>query len=177
MDKDLVARLDREAAQLWEFHDPTQKPCWAWLAGIIDGEGCIDISLGQRKVKGHRTLLHQVRVVIQMTHKPTIQKVRQLTNVGSIRSVPRKPPQRNTWSWKATGARQVSAVLRLCLPWLVTKREEALIALAFAEMLRLSDDRFKTVTPQALAGRQALASAIRIVRKAESVGSQQGQRL
>jgi intein/homing endonuclease len=94
----------------------------AWLAGLFDGEGCVWCRWPKRT---------NVIVEIKMTHKATIQRVNKLCRgrfaIGnlSLGSLGKKDQWR--WSLDTNGARYF---LKLVGPYLVTKKREAIIALA-----------------------------------------------
>jgi len=97
----------------------------AWLAGIFDGEGCVWCRWPKRK---------NVIVEIKMTHFETIHRINSLfqgriaTGALSKNAFGRKPQWR--WSLDTRGSR---LFLSLVLPYLVTKRREAEIALQLCD--------------------------------------------
>lgn len=109
----------------------TQK---AWLAGLVDGEGCIFIKgvppaqCGPRQKNWSFALW----VKVGMCHEPTIRKIQEITGVGSIPNPPKVNIKKQSvpWSWIANG-RESGAVLRLIRPYMVTKAGEADVGLAF----------------------------------------------
>mgnify|MGYP001585454592 CR=1 FL=1 len=98
----------------------------AWLAGIIDGEGSISISDRRRDGRWFRLDLD-----IGMTHETTIDYIFHLTDLGN-------KGQRDDGDdrhaichlWRASGE-DAQIILKQVLPFLVTKRQQALIALEF----------------------------------------------
>ncbi len=117
----------------WEFRDKQEIPLWAWLAGIIDGEGAIflsDYKDPRRGYYGDKLLL-----AVQMTHEETIRKIQQITNVGQIHEyLPMSSSNRRiSYRWSCY-EQQAAAILRLCFPWLVTKRKHAEVALRFMDV-------------------------------------------
>lgn len=113
----------------WEIRGSQEKEQWAWLAGIIDGEGAIGLGTEAEQ---------QVNLQVSMTHQATIERLREITNVGYIVAwLPKGPTKSKTYKkaykWQCK-SRDAVAVLRLCLPWLYTKKEEALIAIEYMNM-------------------------------------------
>lgn len=100
----------------------------AYLAGIIDGEGCIHI-LKQRKGKFvYYTLFMQVA-----NTDPKLMLWIQEIFGGNVR--PRKlcrSNKRNVWQW-VLAARQAEEVLRLVIPFLVVKKDQAELSLQFRD--------------------------------------------
>jgi len=107
----------------------------AWLAGIIDGEGCISISHYWHKIKQYDK--YDLKLLISMTHKATIQRVKSIAGVGVIYPIPPSgKKKRMQYRWVAYG-HQAASVLRLCLPFMTTKKEEAILALEFSEQAKI----------------------------------------
>ena len=104
----------------------------AWLAGLIDGEGCISLTR-RRPQRKNRALAYNYRLVLKVTmcHEATVRRCRELTGLGSIHSQESQRAhytQAYTWFCNAGDA---GMIIEALLPWLVTKREEALVALDF----------------------------------------------
>ncbi len=96
----------------------------AWAAGLFDGEGCITL---KRDYNGSIPT-YSLRLVVVNTHLPALEELRLLFGLGSIRqSAPRSKKQKARWDWRVA-SRQAETVLRLLLPHLRIKREEAKIA-------------------------------------------------
>ena len=104
---------------------------WAWLAGLIDGEGWIGLS------QPHEHSLGQIFLRIIMTSQKTVERIKEISHVGSIRQLPpQKSHHKTAYSWQAE-SREAAGVLRRCLPFLVTKKSQAELALEDAEITRL----------------------------------------
>ena len=103
----------------------------AWAAGIIDGEGAISMTKAKPGTNRRKTLSFQVRITVQMTHKPTIQKLHKLFG-GSFTFAKARDPvkHRPTYRWYVGDLMTVD-ILSLTLPYLVTKKEQALVVLEF----------------------------------------------
>jgi hypothetical protein len=104
----------------------------AWVAGIVDGEGCISIirhppTPGSR-CRSNRYTLH---VKVTMGHKSTISRLVEVMGVGTLQNhAPRGPRTNASYSWIAQ-ARHGEQAIRLMRPYLLTKAKEADVALAF----------------------------------------------
>lgn len=97
----------------------------AWLAGIFDGEGCIWSRWPKRA---------NVHVEIKMAHEATVRRINELFPgrfvLGNISAgALAKKPQ---WRWQLD-TKKTKVFLELVLPYLFTKREEALIALKLCD--------------------------------------------
>ena len=92
----------------------------AWAAGIIDGEGCISLGPTSGRVQ---LILHVGQVDIRM-----LQKLYSIFG-GIIKPMKdHRPRRRAVWRWRVRGD-QAAQVLKLILPWLVIKHEQAELAL------------------------------------------------
>jgi hypothetical protein len=109
----------------------------AWAAGLFDGEGCISI---HTNASGKQ---HTLRMTMQMVHKPTIERLRDIIGSGSINKAPRSKRNRNfrtAWCYSVVCQQAVTALERL-RPHLVTKATEADIALTFYDAKDSTDER------------------------------------
>ncbi len=105
------------------------KADWAWLAGIIDGEGCINVAV----YRGSKIGRYQLGVRVKMTHRPTIERCGEIAGVGRpVYSIPRDSGRKKAlYSWHVTRTVDVQYVLRNVLPYLTTKKAQALVGLEF----------------------------------------------
>jgi len=101
----------------------------AWLAGVIDGEGSVFLTRG----RGRSPILC---LNIGMTHKETIDHIKKITGVGSIYPRPAGAHRKALYMWQ-TSENEAASVLYCCLPYLITKREQAKLALEFREAKKL----------------------------------------
>jgi hypothetical protein len=101
-----------------------------YLAGIIDGEGCVRFACSNYK-------WHYVRLHVTNTYKPLLDAIQQVHG-GKIK-VHTKPGHPKGWSpswiWDTAGS-NAERVLRLVLPYLIVKRQTVIDALAQAEAKR-----------------------------------------
>jgi deoxycytidine triphosphate deaminase len=87
----------------------------AWLAGIIDGEGCLSVH-----DKG-------VRLTVTNTDKEMLELARSLTGVGQIYEKDDGDPKHKVrYDWVVTRSRHVQELLVRVLPYMVIKRAKAL---------------------------------------------------
>ena len=103
---------------------------YAYLAGIIDGEGCISI----RKCKQGKYIYFKPMIEVSMTHRPTIEFVAKTFGNSvwyEVRAIYR---HKKIYKWRATGT-NVIPILKNILPYLITKREQAIVALEMANLL------------------------------------------
>lgn len=134
----------------------------AWCAGLFDGEGCIFIARQRRKAKSDG---YSLRIAIAMVHRDTLEmfvaRVGAATRICEHRSRARNTrTSRDSWQWMIQG-RGAAEILVKLLPYLVTKRAEAEIALRFRDIPRERESHVRaTRTTVALEGiRQQLKAA------------------
>lgn len=96
----------------------------AWLAGLFDGEGSI--------VEAQRTRPHggSLRITITNTVHPMLEKVCEITGVGSLWLKKSKNPRhQDAWIWSVSGSVALE-LLRRMRPWLFARADRADAALA-----------------------------------------------
>lgn len=105
---------------------------WAWLAGLLDGEGCITINRQRaRNRKDLKTDSFRLYVQITMGHKLALNRCKAISGVGSIQ--PHTVSKKNAnpaFCWMVS-ARDAQRILRNVLPYLAVKRAEAELAMDF----------------------------------------------
>lgn len=88
----------------------------AWLAGVFDGEG--NIAHPRKGRPG-------VRLTVNNTCEPFVQRILEVVATGSIFYRPSKNPRHSDqWVWQCH-AENARILLRQMLPWLIVKREKA----------------------------------------------------
>lgn len=92
----------------------------AWVAGIIEGEGCISM---------HREAGWSVRV--SMTDEDVIQRCHAFTGMGTLRmSEPRGSQTKRVYTWSVLDKRSVARLLMAIYPVLGRRRREAVSRLS-----------------------------------------------
>ncbi len=99
-------------------------PSLGYLAGMVDGEGCINIS--RRMARGGVRPSYRLELVISNNHRPMLEALA-TTYGGSVHAV------RPGHFQLRFGAAATFAVLTNCLPYLLIKGRQARIALDFYE--------------------------------------------
>ena len=108
----------------------------AWAAGLFDGEGCVQIKRDYNDKVNRRWTTYSLRAIVVNTHVPTLVRFKAIVGIGTIRPMAfygahsKKSKQR--WEWQAV-SKQAEMVLRALLPYLVTKKAQAEIALLSRE--------------------------------------------
>lgn len=95
----------------------------AYLAGFFDGEGCVGAYM-----RGDKVVL---RLAVGNTHRPSLDRIQRAFG-GSTCPINQKKRPRNKpqWQWSITGQRAKDA-LAVMLPYLLTKKAQAEIALTW----------------------------------------------
>ena len=79
----------------------------AWLAGLIEGDGCI----------------RRNEVAVASVDKDTIERSRAVADCGQIYCLPRrKPGWSEMYAWKVTARQNVDCVLGAIEPWMLSRR-------------------------------------------------------
>lgn len=97
----------------------------AWLAGLFDGEGSIVFVHKDRATPS-------CRITITSTCYPLLERVKEVAGVGQIivqrRAGHVRPNHLASWHWQTYSANAIN-LLEQMLPWLIVKREKALLAI------------------------------------------------
>ncbi|MBU0791738.1 MAG: LAGLIDADG family homing endonuclease, partial [Gammaproteobacteria bacterium] len=105
----------------------------AWVAGIIDGEGCISVIKSKVNKKEGVYFRYQLNIYVGMIHKPTIYRIKDIFKFGHLAKDDRGSEcSRTRFIW-GVSCNQAEAVLKAILPFMITKKEEARVALEFQE--------------------------------------------
>ena len=102
----------------------------AYIAGIIDGEGCIMIL----KIARGKNVSHYLKIFVKMTHRQTIEWLH-----GKIGGKFYTYHHNNGKNWKDCfecniPTRTVVDLLKLIYPYLITKKKQAALALEFGKI-------------------------------------------
>jgi hypothetical protein len=112
--------------------NPTRED-WIRLAAFIDGEGSILIN--ERNTQGKSNWGPWLRVVIANTDPRLPRWLRMTFGGGAVVARRRaKANHRHAIKWHVS-CRQAEEILRNCLPFLLLKKEQAEIALAYRETI------------------------------------------
>jgi len=106
----------------------------AWAAGLVDGEGCIMIRKN-KPTRGAKNFLYGVRVSLSMTHIPTVERLHQIFqgNLTGYNYDLANKRLRSQLRWEVSGS-DAKEFLELIMPFLYTKRDEAVLALEFLKL-------------------------------------------
>lgn len=124
----------------------SDKTKWSFLAGIFDGEGsftCWRTSARARDYKESGKVYDSfnVRIAIPNTSVPLMKWL--VSYFGGSYYLKREANQKHkaSYEWRPTGANNTKAMLLGMLPYLVIKREQAVLGLEWVDLAYNSKDR------------------------------------
>lgn len=89
----------------------------AWVAGIIEGEGCFVFNNMNGKA------IASVRISVGMTDKDVIDELLNITGIGNIRfKKKQKEHWKDSWTWFVQKQEEQMALINVILPWLKSRR-------------------------------------------------------
>lgn len=105
----------------------------AYIAGILDGEGCIAISKKKCRDGTAKGIQYRLYVSVANTDLKMIKFIKQTTGVGSIYKIKRNCERHKTaWRWNLWSI-QASDLLRDVHSYLITKKNQAKIGIKFID--------------------------------------------
>src|SRR6266404_5180821 len=114
----------------------SDKAKWGYLAGMIDGEGFISLSKGKNPAtngNGYMTSAPRYNLIVSVTGTNENLMKWLIENFGGSWSRDKSPARNPNWkprvSWRCTGNKNKEILLLGVLPYLVIKREQAVIGL------------------------------------------------
>lgn len=115
---------------------------WRWVAAVIDGEGHISV------VERRRSTATARRIAITNCSLPLLVAVARIAGGKIHTHTPPKGTNKQQFQWYVYGA-DMDRVLQLTVPYLVSKRDEALLALAFSKTIRRTNRKRLTADERA----------------------------
>lgn len=111
---------------LWQDSD------LAYIAGIIDGEGCIQIQKPKRRHNRERSQTYKLQLRVANTDLRLIEYINSIFPAYIYNGSEKRKGRRRQFVWHANGAK-AAAVLRAVLPFLICKKEQAMTAISFQD--------------------------------------------
>jgi len=108
----------------------SDKAKYGYLAGILDGEGCITIGAGQKET----CVNYNAIVVVQNTSKVLIDWMQQKFGGQTYLSKRETATTRTAYMWRITKKKDIENLLLAVLPYLIVKKEQAKILLNFVRL-------------------------------------------
>ncbi len=120
-----------------------------YLAGLIDGEGCVGLNRIRGDSKQNESPQYRPRIKVKMVDRPGLDLLKSLFG-GSIRL---HPPWHDQWEWGLMGWGPVSDALQELLPWLLIKNRQARLLIRLAAEVRRQPRR-RPLPPEYLSKRE-----------------------
>ena len=108
----------------------SDKAKYGYLAGILDGEGCITIGAGQKET----CINYNSIVVVQNTSRVLIDWLHNKFGGSVYLSKKATEKTKEAYMWRVLKKRDIEVLLLATLPYLVVKREQAKYLLAFVRL-------------------------------------------
>ncbi len=129
----------------------------SWIAGIVDGEGCLTISKTKPSPKStNRSISYRPIIKVTMGDKATIDRISILFGFSSTMThrLSANPNWNDAFTWSASN-RQAIRAIETIRPYLFTKAAEADVLLEFGNLCNSRTGR-RGVPPELLAAREKL---------------------
>lgn len=97
----------------------------AWLAGIIEGEGCINIS---KPNKGNSN--YYARLNVKMTDYDVLAKAQRIFG-GSIKGPEIQDRKKPAWSWQVANRKDLARILLAIVPLMGERRSAKILEAAY----------------------------------------------
>lgn len=116
-----------------------QKLFLSWLAGFVDGDGCMSISVSFSN--NQFRIIQQVRIALKENDDWILKEIQETTNIGKI-YYSNKGKDNSVCSWQTVSYIDAIKITELILPYLRLKKHKAV---KFLEALKLLDGSKKEV--------------------------------
>lgn len=123
--------MNRKICIDWTHRIIPSKEESAYIAGIIDGEGCIDITCGEKR----KYPQHALRISVGSTSLEMVQFLSKFYPANIKLRMPKGNSKKPLWIWCIV-TKKAAVCLKEILPYLITKREQALIGIEFQEEIK-----------------------------------------
>jgi hypothetical protein len=89
----------------------------AWLAGILEGEGCFSTPSSKRGMV----------ITVSMTDKDIIERLTEITGIGTISSSTPTPPRKPYWNWRVSTTADSIRIALSVAPFLGERRRNKIL--------------------------------------------------
>ena len=113
----------------------SDKAKYAYLAGIIDGEGCLTIGAGR---KGNITNYNSV-IMIASTDEKLIKWLQHNFGGNYYKSSRVSEKWKQAYIWRYLKKKEIEVLLLAVLPYLIIKRKQAILLLEFVRLPRYQE--------------------------------------
>jgi hypothetical protein len=124
----------------------SDKAKFGYLAGILDGEGCLTIGAGQKETCTNYNSI----VAVQNTSKKLIDWLQAKFGGSVYLSKKETEKTKAAYMWRILKKKDIEILLLAVLPYLVVKREQAKILLEFVRLPREANNELRATYFQQL---------------------------
>jgi hypothetical protein len=110
----------------------SDKAKFGYLAGILDGEGCLSITAGQKET----CVNYNSTLQVQNTSKELIDWLQHKFGGSVYLSKKETDKTKEAYMWRVLKKKDIEILLLATLPYLVVKREQAKLLLEFVRLSR-----------------------------------------
>lgn len=114
----------------------SDKAKYGYLAGIIDGEGCITIGRGFRP---NGTINYNAILMVTNTDLKVIKWLHEQFGGSYYKSKPNNFVSKESYRWRMLKKAEIELMLLAIIPYLIIKKEQAKILLEFVRLTRNDD--------------------------------------
>ena len=144
-----------------------QQTALAYIAGIIDGEGCLRIVKAMPYREDMVNPSYSPSIQVGMKNREVLEFCKQYFG-GSIY---KERTRYWVYRWRINSKRQVINCLKKILPWLIVKKEEAEVLLDFCKKVKPWFKGGKPMTDNELAFREDFYQKMKELKKCEVAAS------
>jgi hypothetical protein len=112
------------------------KAKYGYLAGIIDGEGCITVGRGIRE---NGVINYNSIVMVTNTNKAVIEWLHEQFGGMYYGSKPNNLVSKPSYRWRLLKKKDIELLLLAIIPYLIIKKEQAKVLLEFVRLPRNDD--------------------------------------
>ncbi len=107
-----------------------------YLAGIVDGEGCITLTRREYPKELDRSPVIRIRVSVKNTSPHLILRLLEWWPESRYYRVPKRPNRKLSWYWKPRTQSSSVRLIKTILPYLCVKDLQARLVLAYYQRLK-----------------------------------------
>ena len=143
----------------------SDKAKYAYLAGIIDGEGCLTVGAGKKET----CINYNAIILVQNTSRKMIDWLQSKFGGQVYLSKKETEKTKAAWMWRITKKKDIEILLLAVLPYLIVKREQAKVLLNFVRLTPDMNSELRATYYRQL--RQLNSRGISVTTNTQDVGS------
>lgn len=146
---------------------------FAWAAGFLDGEGCLLLDKHKNNNKTESFYSYYPRIAVTQIYTKPLDKLSRMFQGNVILSRSANGNNRTLYRWDISGSQRCKYVLTNTLPYLLVKKDQALVLLEYIERVISRGSNFAkgkqgwgVLTPEEIAYRQKIVLDLRKLKSA-----------